>query len=283
MAAFAEYALHQRRAFFNREKEVVLTARLIDWSDFGNIKVDRVKTAAGEDVSATSFKAILPASALAKLAVLPGATVVKRQFGLSSADEYGLPPGVDFRTSLAIGDRRKDRKGESCVAQSVCQMTPKPDIVGARFAVYDEGEADRKAAALRPQAGASSNLVGDTVRDDAAATKKFVAPTQVATESGGDGRGRGHVRGGGADRGSGGGGPVTVPSEAERRAPAPRVGGEASTGATSATGAGGDPLIGTFHGGVTWHRHANPQDHRPHLNPHRISDFVTHDDTAASM
>ena len=121
MAALAEYALHQRRAFVNREKEVVLTARLIDWSDSGNIKVDRVKIkmAAGEDVSATLFKAILPASALAKLAVLPGATMVKRQFRLSPTGEYGLPPGVDFRTSLTIGERRKARLGESCVAQSV--------------------------------------------------------------------------------------------------------------------------------------------------------------------
>ena len=129
MAALAEYALHQRRAFVNREKEVVLTARLIDWSDSGNIKVDRVKIkmAAGEDVSATLFKAILPASALAKLAVLPGATMVKRQFGLSPADEYGIPPGVDFGTSLAVGKPSNPRKGESCVAQSVCQMTPMPD------------------------------------------------------------------------------------------------------------------------------------------------------------
>ena len=119
-------------------------------------------------------------------------------------------------------------------------MTPMPDIVGARFADYDEDEATRKAAALRPQAGASSNLVGDTVRGDAAATKTFVAPTKVATESGGDGRGRGRGRGGGADRGSGGGGPVTVSSEAERRAPAPCVGDASSAGATSDTGAGGD-------------------------------------------
>ena len=113
-------------------------------------------------------------------------------------------------------------------------------IVGACFADYDEGEADRKAAALRPQAGASSNLVGGTVRDDAAATKKSVAPTQVATGSGGDGRGRGRGRGGGADTGNGGGGPVTVSSEAEKRAPAPCVGGAVSAGVTSSTGAGGD-------------------------------------------
>ena len=80
MAASAPYALYKAE-----EKKVVLTARLIDWSDSGNIKVDRVKIkmAAGEDVSTTLFKAILPASALAKLAVLPGATMVKRQFGLS--------------------------------------------------------------------------------------------------------------------------------------------------------------------------------------------------------
>ena len=35
-----------------------------------------------------------------------------------------------------------------------------------------------------------------------------------------------------------------------------------------------------------WHRHANPQDPRPHLNPRRTSELgslTTHDDTAASM
>ena len=37
---------------------------------------------------------------------------------------------------------------------------------------------------------------------------------------------------------------------------------------------------------VQWHRHANPQDPRPHLNPRRTSELgslTTHDDTAASM
>ena len=96
MPALAEYALHERRVFVNRGKEVVLTARLIDWSDSGNIKVDRVKMAAREDVSTTSFKAMLPASALVQLAVLPGATMVKRQFGLCPADEYGSRRALTF-------------------------------------------------------------------------------------------------------------------------------------------------------------------------------------------
>ena len=38
---------------------------------------------------------------------------------------------------------------------------------------------------------------------------------------------------------------------------------------------------------MQWHRHVNPQDHRPHLTPRRTSDLgsltTTHDDTAASM
>ena len=37
---------------------------------------------------------------------------------------------------------------------------------------------------------------------------------------------------------------------------------------------------------VQWHRHASPQDPRPHLNPRRTSELgslTTHDDTAASM
>ena len=99
---------------------------------------------------------------------------------MSHADEYGIPPGVDFGTSLAVGRKLSNsRKGESCVVQSVCQMTPMPDVVGARFADYDEDQATRMAAALRPQAVAStsSNLAGDPVRGDAAAANKFVAPT----------------------------------------------------------------------------------------------------------
>ncbi len=34
---------------------------------------------------------------------------------------------------------------------------------------------------------------------------------------------------------------------------------------------------------MTWHRHVNPQDHRPHLTPRRTSDLATHDGTVASM
>ena len=38
--------------------------------------------------------------------------------------------------------------------------------------------------------------------------------------------------------------------------------------------------------GAMAHRHVNPQDHRPHLNPRRTSELgslTTHDDTVASM
>ena len=68
MAASAEHALHQRREFLSREKKIVCSARLLDWSVPDNIKVDRVKMAAGEDKSTTSFKVMLPAAALEKLA-----------------------------------------------------------------------------------------------------------------------------------------------------------------------------------------------------------------------
>ena len=185
-----------RIATGDAKEKIVLTARFLHWGDASKIKVDRVKMASGKDVATALFQAVLPASSLEKLAVAPGGKTAKAQFGLSPDGEYGIPPGVDFHTSLTIGERRRDRHGESCMAQSVCQMTPMPDIVGARFffAAYGDGEAERKAAALRPQAGASSNLAGATVRDDAAAPQKFVAPTQVATESGGDSRGRGRVR-----------------------------------------------------------------------------------------
>ena len=113
-AMTAEYALHQRRAFVNAKKKVVFTARLLLWRDASKIKVDRVKMAAGQDVSTALFKAVLPAPALEKLAVAYGGKTVKAQFGLSPDDEYEIPPGVDFRTSLTIGERRKDRLGESC-------------------------------------------------------------------------------------------------------------------------------------------------------------------------
>ena len=218
----ATYALHQRREFL-REKKFALSARLLDWSAPGDIKVDQVKMAAGEDVSTTSFKVMLPAASLEKLAVAPGGTTAKLQFGLSPAGEYGIPPDVDFGTSLAVGKSSNPRKGESCVAQSACQMTPMPDAVGARFADCGEDQATRKAAALRPPAGASSNIVGDTGRGDVGA-KKFVAPLPVASEPGG-GRGRGRGRGRGADRGGGifsgrgGGGRAIASSDDERRPP----------------------------------------------------------------
>ena len=73
----ATYALHQRRKFLSREKKIILSARFLDRSVPGNIKVDQVKMAAGEDVSTTSFKVMLPAASLEKLAVAPGGTTVK--------------------------------------------------------------------------------------------------------------------------------------------------------------------------------------------------------------
>ena len=63
----------------------------------------------------TLLKVQLPASALEKLVVAPGGNTVKEQFGMSPDGEYGIPPGVDFRTSLRIGERRTHRLGESCV------------------------------------------------------------------------------------------------------------------------------------------------------------------------
>ena len=115
MALSAPYNLHERREFMSAEDGVVLTTRLCEYGDLGQVKVDRVKLVAGEEVPTTLFKVQLPASALAKLAVAPGGNTVKEQFGLSPDDEYGIPPGVDFRTSLRIGDRRIQRLGESCV------------------------------------------------------------------------------------------------------------------------------------------------------------------------
>ena len=67
-------------------------------------------------MSTELFKVQLPAASLKKLAVAPGGTAVKAQFGLSPDGEYGILPDVDFRTSLAIGSPLNDRKGESCVA-----------------------------------------------------------------------------------------------------------------------------------------------------------------------
>ena len=59
MAASAAFAMYQRREFRSEEK-VVLTARLINWRDLCQVKVDRVKMIAGEDVPTTLLKADLP-------------------------------------------------------------------------------------------------------------------------------------------------------------------------------------------------------------------------------
>ena len=115
MAPSAQCNMYERREFRNAEDGVVLTGRLCEWGDLGQVKVDQVKLVAGEEVPTILFKVQLPASALAKLAVAPRGNTVKEQFGLSPEDEYGIPPTVDFRTSLRIGDRRTQRLGESCV------------------------------------------------------------------------------------------------------------------------------------------------------------------------
>ena len=81
-----------------------------------NFLYDRAKLVAGdEEVPTTLLKVQLRDSALAKLAAAPRGTTVKEQFGMSPVDEYGIPPGLDFRTSARIGERRTARKGESCV------------------------------------------------------------------------------------------------------------------------------------------------------------------------
>jgi len=77
MAASAPpYVLHQRRELL-LEKKKVGSARLLDWSEPGNIMVDQVKMATGEDVSTELFKVLLPAASLKKLVVAPGGTTVK--------------------------------------------------------------------------------------------------------------------------------------------------------------------------------------------------------------
>ena len=115
MAPSAPYNLYERREFLSAEDGVVLTGRLCEWGDLGQVKVDQVKLVAGIDVPTRFFTVQLPPPSLAKLVVAPLGTTVKEQFGLSLDAEYGIPPGVDFRTSLCIGDRRNPRKGESCV------------------------------------------------------------------------------------------------------------------------------------------------------------------------
>ena len=114
-ASVPPYVLHQRRELLSGEKKV-LSARLLDWSELGSIMVYQAKMATGEDVSIELFKVQLPAASLKKLAVAPGGATVQVQFGLSPDGEYGIPPEVDFRTSLAIGNPLNVRKGESCVA-----------------------------------------------------------------------------------------------------------------------------------------------------------------------
>ena len=110
-----QYNMYDRREFRNAEGVTVLSGRLCEWGDSSQVKVDQVKLVAGIDVPTRFFTVQLPPPSLAKLVVAPLGTTVKEQFGLSLDAEYGIPPGVDFRTSLCIGDRRNPRKGESCV------------------------------------------------------------------------------------------------------------------------------------------------------------------------
>ena len=63
----------------------------------------------------TLLKAQLRDSALAKLAVAPRGKTAKEQFGMSPNGEYGIPPTLDFRTSLRIGECRTPRLEESSV------------------------------------------------------------------------------------------------------------------------------------------------------------------------
>ena len=76
MAAPGRCVLHQRRELL-LEKKKVGSARLLDWSEPGNIMVDQVKMATGEGVSTELFKVLLPAASLKKLVVAPGGTTVK--------------------------------------------------------------------------------------------------------------------------------------------------------------------------------------------------------------
>ena len=116
MARSGAFALYERTAFLSASGKVAFTARLLEWDKLDHVKVDRVKLVAGdEEVSTTLLKVQLPDSALAKVAAAPRGTTVKEQFGMSLVDEYGIPPGLDFRTSARIGEKRTPRKGESCV------------------------------------------------------------------------------------------------------------------------------------------------------------------------
>ena len=116
MARSGPFSLYERTAFLSESGKVAFTARLLEWDNTASAKVDRVKLVAGdEEVPTTLLKVQLPDSALAKVAAAPRGTTVKEQFGMSLIDEYGIPPGLDFRTSARIGEKRTPRKGESCV------------------------------------------------------------------------------------------------------------------------------------------------------------------------
>ena len=119
MARPGPFSLYERTAFLSESGNTAFTARLLEWGNRASVKVDQVKLVAGdeddEEVPTTLLKVQLPDSALAKLAAAPRGTTVKEQFGMSPVDEYGIPPGLDFRTSARIGEKRTPRKGESCV------------------------------------------------------------------------------------------------------------------------------------------------------------------------
>ena len=116
MARSGPFSLYERTAFLSESGKAAFTARLLEWDNLASVKVDRVKLVAGdEEVPTTLLKVQLRDSALAKLAAAPRGTTVKEQFGMSPVDEYGIPPGLDFRTSARIGEKRTPRKGESCV------------------------------------------------------------------------------------------------------------------------------------------------------------------------
>ena len=116
MARPGPFSLYERTAFLSESGNTAFTARLLEWGNRASVKVDQVKLVAGdEEVPTTLLKVQLRDSALAKLAAAPRGTTVKEQFGMSLIDEYGIPPGLDFRTSARIGEKRTPRKGESCV------------------------------------------------------------------------------------------------------------------------------------------------------------------------
>ena len=116
MARPGPFSLYERTAFLSGSGKAAFTARLLEWDNPASVKVDRVKLVAGdEEVPTTLLTVQLRDSALAKVAAAPRGTTVKEQFGMSLIDEYGIPPGLDFRTSARIGEKRTPRKGESCV------------------------------------------------------------------------------------------------------------------------------------------------------------------------